>query len=159
MTEFQSGWRFCSKCANMTFNNFSTPGACQGGGDHHAHGFLFSLPFGRPPGATNESGFFFCSKCHSLFQEHDFGAGNDLGRCPKGGQHDRTDSIEFVLTHDAPVPDGQDNWRVCVNCNAMFFGQQQGQCPAVGTIGHDVGQGEIPDFNLPHSTNPQDWAN
>jgi hypothetical protein len=158
MTQVQEGWRFCQKCGNMIFNEFG-PGVCQAGGDHRKQGLLFTLPFDRVTSAIHEGRFFFCSKCHSMFQQHDFnGSGNDLGRCPKGGQHDRTDSIEFVLTHDAPVPDGQDRWVVCVQCHALFFGpKEDSKCPVEGSIGHSPGQGNFPIFNLPHSTNPADF--
>jgi hypothetical protein len=93
-----------------------------------------------------------------MFQNKDFGSGNDLGVCARGGQHDRTDSIEFVLTHDAPVPDGQQPWVVCVNCNALFFGpDERSHCPS-DSLGHNPGSsGRIPIFNLPHSNKPGDF--
>ena len=70
-----------------------------------------------------------------MFKQQDFGSGDDLGPCAKGGQHDRTDSINFVLSHDTPVVNGQDNWRVCVNCHAMFFGAAANQkCSAHDTL-------------------------
>ena len=157
MTQHQAGWHFCIKCSNMQFNN-GAPGVClgvgpgdHGAGDHKSQGFNFGLPFDRGETAVHEPRFFFCSKCHSMFKQQDFGSGDDLGPCAKGGQHDRTDSINFVLSHDTPVVNGQDKWFVCVNCHALFFGRAANQkCSAHDTLSHDPGQGTFPDYNLPH---------
>jgi hypothetical protein len=154
MTQFQTGWRFCKQCSNMHFNN-GVPGACLGGPDHAQQGFDFGLPFARPEGARHERHFFFCNTCHCLFQEKDFSNGNDLGLCAAGGQHNRTNSIEFVLAHDTPVTQGQNQWAVCVNCHVMFFGPGPQKC--IAGLSHDPGQGNFPDFNLPHTADPADF--
>jgi hypothetical protein len=156
MTQFQTQWRFCTKCSNMNFNN-GVPGVCLAGGDHRQQGFDFGLPFGVPEGAVHERHFFFCKKCHCLFQEKDFGSGDDLGRCGGGGQHDRTDSTEFVLPHDTAVTVGQDKWVVCVNCHVLFFGPAANQKCIANSLGHNPGQGNFPDFNVPHTADPANF--
>ena len=146
----QQDWRFCQKCSNMTFNVGPGVGVCLAGGDHEPQGFNFHLPFGGPEGAKTERHFFFCNACHCMFQNKDFGSGDDLGGCAAGGQHDRRNSLEFVLPHDTPVPDGQDKWVVCVNCHVLFFGPADLRHCTKSTLGHNPGQGNIPIFNLPH---------
>jgi hypothetical protein len=148
MTQYQGNWRFCQKCSNMTFSG-GGPGVCLGGGDHDPQGFHFTLPYDRPESAVEDRHFFFCSKCHSLFQNQDFGGG-DLGTCAKGGQHDRTDSIEFVLSHDTPVPNGQNKWVVCVGCSVMYYGPAPRQICPNNPLSHGPGS-DFPDYYLPHT--------
>ncbi|BBY16941.1 hypothetical protein [Mycolicibacterium litorale] len=155
MTDWQWGWRFCQKCGNMHWPE-AGDGVCQTGGGHRPQGLLFALPFNRPVGAKSERNFYFCRACHSLFQQKAFGGGSDLGRCPEGGQHDRTDSFEFVLTKDRPVNNAQDKWAVCVNCHVLWFGPVNGHCPSA-THGHNPGGGNFPIFHINHSTDPDDW--
>ena len=130
---------------------------CLGGGngnhgrtDHKSQGFNFALPHGGGQTGTQDRNFFFCSKCHSMFQEQDFGSGDDLGPCAKGGQHDRTDSLNFSLTHDTPVDGGQRQWFVCVDCHALFFGPGNQKCSAPGALSHNPGQGNFPEYVLPY---------
>jgi hypothetical protein len=155
MTQFQGEWRFCKKCSNMTFNLAPRPGVCVAGGDHLSQGFNFELPFDRPEGERDQRHFFFCSKCHCLFQNIDFGGG-DLGTCAAGGQHDRTDSFEFVLPHDRPVTNGQDKWTVCVNCSVMFWGPAEHQPCIKNPLSHNPGS-DFLSFNLPHSADPSEF--
>jgi hypothetical protein len=157
MTQTQPEWHFCLKCSNMQWNT-GAPGMCLGVGqgnhglsDHKSQGYNFILPYGGEQTATQDRNFFFCSKCHCMFQQQDFGTGDDLGKCPKGGQHDRTDSFNFALPHDVPVDNGQDKWVVCVNCNVLYYGPADPQkCAAPGALSHSPGQGRAPNYNLPH---------
>ncbi len=66
-----------------------------------------------------------------------------------GNAHDGRKSFNYVLAHDIQIPYGQDNWRWCRKCQALFYGgHAEGVCPKGGT--HDRG----PSYNyvLAHDT-------
>lgn len=169
MAGFQWGWRFCSKCATMFWNDPADGGVCPRGDGHDAHGFLFGLPFDRPAEAARINGFFYCNKCHCVFLEKDLhpghASGSTLGRCPKGDRHDPAGSFEFVLNVDRPQANGQRPWFVCTRCNCLYFGPEIGTCARdadgdSGVVGHASGgfaADEPIAFKIEFSDRPADW--
>jgi hypothetical protein len=74
------------------------------------------------------------------------------GNCAAGGAHE-AQGFMFALPHDIPATgSGQDAWRYCEKCHAMFYDgfAQKGVCPSDGG-GHQA-QGFM--FVLPHDVAP-----
>jgi hypothetical protein len=73
-----------------------------------------------------------CHKCYGLF----FANGQiSMGKCPAGGQHDKTGSGNYALAHNSPEYPGQSDWRWCQKCYGLFFANGQvstGKCPVGG---------------------------
>jgi hypothetical protein len=63
-----------------------------------------------------------CKKCEGLFF-----AGNSLGVCPAGGNHDDSGSGGYALSDSGA---GQSDWKWCNQCQGLFFvGNDLGVCP------------------------------
>jgi hypothetical protein len=68
---------------------------------------------------ADQSGWRFCSKCHSLF----FGPNETQSHCHGGGTHDGGGSGKYVM-HFGDAPTGanpQGGWRFCHKCAGLFF--------------------------------------
>ena len=70
------------------------------------------------------------------------------GRCPSGGLHDFSGSIDYFLGVDTPGAYGYSDWRCCQNCQVLFWGGDgfSGLCPSGG------GAHEPETMDLPHRT-------
>jgi hypothetical protein len=80
-----------------------------------------------------QTGWRACPKCQGI---HFAGFPNFEGVCPAGGQHEQTNSFEYVMVHDLDPRDRlQLDWRSCHKCQGLYFGPFNGRCPAGGA--HD----------------------
>jgi hypothetical protein len=146
----QTGWNFCTKCGSMTFSNIPAP--CVAGGNHNPQGFPFVMPHGQPAAPGSQGHFRRCQKCSGMFLAEDVGSGA-IGACVVGNPspHNPDTSLNFHLAHDiGDIPGAQGKWFVCVNCNLLFFGPDGGHC-VKNSLSHDPGQGNFPEFVLPHN--------
>lgn len=131
----QEGWRYCSKCSNLTFGPNAARSVCPKDDQPHDTTnssayilFPHRSRFGRQPDWK------WCRKCQGL----SYGAEANVGSCPVGGKHDRSTSPNYVLWTDA-IPqgnyaprdfNGQPGWRYCTKCAGLFHESNSGVCPA-----------------------------
>lgn len=97
---------------------------------------------------TAQRNWRWCHKCAGLFY---FGAtGNQYGKCPAGGAHEKSGSGDYALMGDSdgnfsPGITAQRNWRWCSKCAGLWYAgataDPDGTCPAGG--GHSkAGSGD-----------------
>ena len=81
--------------------------------------------------ADSQANWKWCQRCQSLAYAD---VGN--GVCPAGGEHDLSNSSNYVLNYvrqdDFQPPEGQQaNWKWCDNCKSLAYaGRGNGVCPA-----------------------------
>ena len=145
---FQGNWRLCFSCAGLYFGGHATKGVCPALSKgffepHHVEKFKVTtfLVEGAegPERPGTQDNWFWCRKCEGMF----FKGNGTAGVCPRGGEHDSTDSGTYRFTFGKrPGPknelDGQFRW--CRKCEGMCFAifLFTGKCPAGGR--HDVGE-------------------
>lgn len=70
----------------------------------------------------------FCSKCKALVF-----SGFEAGRCPAGGGHEFSGSLDYGIITKVSGFSGQTGWKWCYKCQALAFtGSGDGRCPAGG---------------------------
>lgn len=130
----QPDWRFCTKCSALFWCPSDQPaGKCPyDDGQHTPQGWNFYLPNTQQgaTASTGQEGWRYCDRCNSLCWAPD---GTPVGMCPAGGQHSPIGWI-FVLPNNmqgATASTGQDKWRFCHYCSALFFDgyAAKGVCP------------------------------
>lgn len=137
----QEGWRWCSRCACLTFATNVTRSVCPapGGGPHNVQQSSFYVLFPHKSRYAGQVGWGWCNKCQTLC----YGTAAQTGACPAGGPHDRTDSPDYTLW-TSNIPQGssaakdfnaQNNWRYCNRCTSMHH-SGGGACAAPGGGAH-----------------------
>lgn len=87
-------------------------------------------------GSGSQSPWKWCDKCQGLFYWPFEGS----SWCPRGGQHDGSESTSYTLVYGSPnLPHVQQNWAWCHNCQGLFYGPMQSSswCPAEAGTRHD----------------------
>jgi hypothetical protein len=120
INDIQRGWRLCSKCAALVFEN--NAGDCPKGGSHEYHpARYYGVPYKvRVP--NGQAGWRFCNRCARLCW------GKFLTGCGSSqGKHDFTGSAVYSMYMNYPPPlvsskDYQINWRFCNWCGVLFYG-------------------------------------
>lgn len=145
MSDLQTKWRFCVKCAVLFYNGSDSRGSCPSDGEQHTPGgWNFQLPHDRPETAQAQRNWQFCRNCYAMHWSP-----AEKQACNLGGRHDPTGSWNFVLSHDTPeTPTDQSGWRFCENCSGMFWEAATEQHCTAG--GRHTAAGWV--FTLPHRT-------
>jgi hypothetical protein len=142
MTDVQTKWRFCAKCAVLFYNGYGTRGSCPADGDEHAPaGWNFQPPCNGPETDHAQRNWQFCGKCFAM---HWTLAKNQP--CNIGGSH-APNGVNFSLPHTVPeTGDAESNWRFCAKCANLFWERAaEDHCTAGGTHG---AAGNV--FTIPH---------
>lgn len=79
--------------------------------------------------ATAQDQWYWCHRCQGLFY-----GGFSTSRCPAGGQHDGSQSYDYVLADYAASSPSQSGWCWCNRCQGLFYGPGTtvSWCPAGG---------------------------
>ncbi len=93
-------------------------------------------PYGKPHIYGYQYGWRWCRNCEGMFD----GPRGYAGRCPEGGAHDGSLSLDYVLPHFqySPLtdPHSQPEWAWCSKCQGLHYAGDttgfQGYCPAGG---------------------------
>jgi len=128
MEQKQSEWRWCNKCQGLFYGANKTSGYCPNGGGHDYEGSgNYSISYLNKDG---QNSWRWCNKCQGLFY-----AGNSNGWCSAGGQHNSSQSYDYILSTNGVH---QKNWRWCNKCEGLFFAgnNSNGVCPRGN--GHDL---------------------
>jgi hypothetical protein len=128
----QDGWRFCRKCAGLSYAPNRARSVCKADkGTHDVEGSAYVL-FVKQSRYGGQAGWEWCHKCQLLGH----GSAPLSGHCPAGGAHDRSRSPGYLVWHPG-VSGGasrefnaQDGWRWCGLCFGLVHGQ--GACAAPG---------------------------
>ncbi|MCA9719540.1 MAG: hypothetical protein H6713_29505 [Myxococcales bacterium] len=130
----QEGWRYCSKCAGLSFAPNRARGVCPADKQPHAVESGACVLFAHRSQYAGQPGWAWCHKCQVLCH----GTAALSGSCPAGGAHDRSRSPAFFLwsaglsqankkARDFPVQEG---WRWCGRCYGLVLGTPSpGRCP------------------------------
>lgn len=145
---FQGNWRLCTLCAGLYFDGHATKGVCPVRSTsffepHAAFEVVTFLVEGAegPERPGTQDNWCWCRKCEGMF----FKGNATAGVCPRGGEHDSTDSGIYRFTFGKkPTPKGQSDgqFRWCRKCEGMFLSidriglLRNRECPAGGR--HDV---------------------
>ena len=132
----ENDWRFCTQCFALYFDGLGVnkgvcPGAAIPGSGHAAMGFVFSMRHDLPQGPEQQN-WRRCDKCLVL---HLDGAAGATNLCAAGGAHQFAPaSFNYALRHGVVLGPEQTDWRLCGQCNSIFFNgaPQKGRCPAGG---------------------------
>ena len=143
MSELQTKWRFCAKCAVMFYNGYGTRGSCPSDGQEHAFaGLNFQPPYNGPDDAHNQSKWQFCGNCFAMHW-----APAKVQVCNMGGRH-APNGYTFSLPYAVPeTADAQSNWRFCVKCSNLFWDRATANHCSAGAT-HDPGGSYV--FTIPH---------
>lgn len=75
-----------------------------------------------------------CRNCQALV----WGGNPTPGKCPAGGQHDRTGSGNYALQANAQAAPGwQDSWRWCNKCQSLCYAGSSNPGPCAAGTTHD----------------------
>src|SRR5689334_10562875 len=116
----QDNWRRCNRCMGLGFAGYGA-GSCPAGGQHDYHVIFTNLHYqlnynGGNPAPSRQDNWRWCGKCQGLAY-----AGSGPGVCPAGGQHDHTNSFNYVLDHGDKAPNDQADWRWCGKCQGLAY--------------------------------------
>lgn len=106
-SDAQPGWRRCTKCEAIFFDD-ANKGRCPSDPKAQAHhtpdpARNFEVPHGRPETDHVRAGWEFCTKCNVLF----YARSNEpnMNHCTGGGEHAfNPGAFHFTLTHGKPLP-------------------------------------------------------
>jgi hypothetical protein len=154
--DHETGWRRCSRCAELFFEPAINESHCPKGGPHQVDhsGPVYQLSSVEPPPLDDPRAgaslpWSQCRKCRAAFF-----AFSDLSvnRCPVPNPPDfrvahRGGRASFNLAHDVDGP-GQNQWKFCKKCNGLVFDPQSAEAPCAAG-GKHVLQGF--DFRLEHT--------
>jgi hypothetical protein len=126
----QPGWNRCTKCS-VIFNGGG--GVCPiDGGAHSSQGDSGSRIIAHDTMAVTgriQQGRW-CQKCYAMI------IGNNPPSCAKGGNHDTTNSLSYVIRKDPALLAREEAfYRQCSKCSALMklrVNAQNGECPADG---------------------------
>ena len=133
----QDNWQWCSKCEGLAHAG-SGPGRCPAGGVHeHTGSGLYGVMY-APSSFTTEprqNNWRWCRRCQGLAY-----TGFGPGRCPAGGLHAHSTSLDYSLILGPTALSGQPGWRWCRNCQGLAYAGRPtpGVCPAGGRHDHSA---------------------
>jgi hypothetical protein len=133
----QDNWKWCKKCEGLAYGGFA-PGPCPAGGRHdHIDSGIYGLMY-APSSFTSDprqNNWRWCRNCQGLAYN-----GFGPGRCPAGGVHDHSASLDYSLILGPTTLPGQPRWRWCRNCQGLAFAGHPtaGPCPAGGRHDHSA---------------------
>ena len=150
----QADWRFCTKCHALFWNGDGGNGTCAAdGGQHHAAGYNFQVPFTAGEVAHPEQFWRYCAKCAALFFQ------DGPHACPKDhGPHQAAGWYFSPPQNIAASLEWQGNWCHCGKCGGLYFDgyPDKGSCPADGQ-GH-LRATSSAEYQLPHNPGVDAWT-